>query len=153
MVRYLEVIWLDVTIFTSYLGRNCRPDERMCKSSPKVISRKILSLLEVEEDLLQLNLGGVVTGDNLGWNTIWNKVILIIINGFPGSPVVKKKNLPTNAGNSGSVHWEDLQTEMATHCSILSWRIPRSEESGRLQSMRSQKSWIWLNNLTTSNYH
>lgn len=65
MVRYLEVICLDVTIFTSYLGRNCRPDERMCKSSPKVISGKILSLLEVE-DLLQLNLGGVVTGDNLG---------------------------------------------------------------------------------------
>ena len=32
----------------------------------------------------------------------------------------KKKNLPTNAGNSGSIHWEDLQTEMATHCSILS---------------------------------
>ena len=106
MVRYLEVIWLDVTIFTSYLGRNCRPDERMCKSSPKVISRKILSLLEVEEDLLQLNLGGVVTGDNLGWNTIWNKVILIIINGFPGSPVVKKKKktyLPMQATQVQSI--------------------------------------------------
>ena len=28
---------------------------------------------------------------------------------------------------------------MATHSSILAWRIPRTEESGGLQSMRSQK--------------
>ena len=28
--------------------------------------------------------------------------------------------------------------EMATHCSILAWRIPWTEEPGRLQSMGSQ---------------
>ena len=28
---------------------------------------------------------------------------------------------------------------MATHCSILAWRIPRTEEPGRLQSMGSQR--------------
>ena len=38
-----------------------------------------------------------------------------------------------------SLGWEDpLEKEMAIHSSILAWRIPRKEESGGLQSMRSQ---------------
>ena len=40
-----------------------------------------------------------------------------------------------------SLGWEDpLEEEMANHCSILAWRIPWTEEPGRLQSMGSQKS-------------
>ena len=36
--------------------------------------------------------------------------------------------------------WEDpLEKEMATHSSILAWRIPRKEEPGRRQSMGSQR--------------
>ena len=36
--------------------------------------------------------------------------------------------------------WEDpLENEMATHSSILAWRIPWTEEPGRLQSMGSQR--------------
>ena len=31
-----------------------------------------------------------------------------------------------------------LEKEMATHSSILAWKIPWIEESGRLQSMESQ---------------
>ena len=35
-----------------------------------------------------------------------------------------------------SLGWEDpLEKEMATHSSILAWRIPWTEEPGRLQSM------------------
>ena len=35
--------------------------------------------------------------------------------------------------------WEDtLEKGMATHSSILAWRIPWTEEPGRLQSMGSQ---------------
>ena len=38
-----------------------------------------------------------------------------------------------------SLGWEDLlEKEMATDSSILAWRIPRTEELGRLQSMGSQ---------------
>ena len=33
---------------------------------------------------------------------------------------------------------------MATHSSILVWRIPWTEEPHGLQSMGSQKSWTWL---------
>ena len=32
-----------------------------------------------------------------------------------------------------------LEKEMATHSSIVAWRIPRMEEPGRLQSMGSQR--------------
>jgi len=36
--------------------------------------------------------------------------------------------------------WEDpLEKEMATHSSILAWRIPWMEESGGLQSTGSQR--------------
>ena len=39
-----------------------------------------------------------------------------------------------------SLGWEDhLEKEMATHSSILVWKIPRTEEPGRLQSMVSQR--------------
>ena len=39
-----------------------------------------------------------------------------------------------------SLVWEDpLEKGMATHSSILAWRIPWTEESGRLQSMGSKR--------------
>ena len=34
---------------------------------------------------------------------------------------------------------DPLEKEMATYSSILAWRIPRTEEPGRLQSMGSQR--------------
>ena len=49
------------------------------------------------------------------------------------------KNLPTNAGEERdkqiqSLGWDDpLEKEMATHSSILAWRIPWTEEPGGLQ--------------------
>ena len=39
-----------------------------------------------------------------------------------------------------SLGWEDpLEKEMETHSSILAWKIPCTEEPGRLQSMGLQK--------------
>ena len=39
-----------------------------------------------------------------------------------------------------SLDWEDsLEKEMATHSSTLAWKIPWTEEHGRLQSMGSQR--------------
>ena len=39
-----------------------------------------------------------------------------------------------------SLGWEDpLEKEMAAHSSILAWRIPWTEEPGRLQSTGSQR--------------
>ena len=54
------------------------------------------------------------------------------------------KNSPANAGDARdsvqSLDGEDLlEKEMATDSSVLAWRIPRSEEPGRLQSMGLQR--------------
>ena len=39
-----------------------------------------------------------------------------------------------------SLGWKDpLKKEMATHSSILAWKIPWTEEPGRLKSMRLQR--------------
>jgi len=46
------------------------------------------------------------------------------------------KNLPVNARDPGLIPGEDpLEEEMATHSSILAWRIPWTEVPGGLQSM------------------
>ena len=47
--------------------------------------------------------------------------------GFPGGSIVK--NLPASAGALGQE--DPLGKEMATHFSILAWRIPWTEEPGR----------------------
>ena len=40
----------------------------------------------------------------------------------------------------GFLGWEDpLEKEMAIHSSTLAWKIPRTEEPDRLQSMVSQR--------------
>ena len=40
-----------------------------------------------------------------------------------------------------SLGWEDpLEKEMVTHSSTLTWKIPWTEEPGRLQSMGSQRA-------------
>ena len=36
-----------------------------------------------------------------------------------------------------SLGWEDLEKEMAAHSSTHAWKIPWTEEPGRLQSMGS----------------
>ena len=57
------------------------------------------------------------------------------------------KNLPAAQENRVQplVQEDPLEKEMATHSSILAWRIPRTEDPGRLQSMGLQ-SWTRLSN-------
>ena len=60
-------------------------------------------------------------------------------NSFPGGS--DGKAFACNAGDPGLIPAsEDPQEkEMATHSSILAWRIPRAEEPGGLQSMGLQR--------------
>ena len=59
--------------------------------------------------------------------------------GFPGGSMVK--NPPTMQETwVRSLGQEDpLEEGMATHSSILAWRIPWTEEPGGLQTRRSQR--------------
>jgi len=60
-----------------------------------------------------------------------------LVLGFPGGSV----NPPANAGDTGSIpgSGKSLEKEMATHCSILAWKIPWTEKPGGLQSMGPQR--------------
>ena len=62
---------------------------------------------------------------------------------FPRTSLVTQmvKCLPTMWGTQvRSLGWEDpLEKEMATHSNTLAWKIPWTEESGRLQSMGLQR--------------
>ena len=50
------------------------------------------------------------------------------------------KESACRAGDPG-LGWDDsLKKGMATHSSILAWRIPWTEKPGRLQSVGSQKA-------------
>ena len=49
------------------------------------------------------------------------------------------KNLPANAGNIREPLGDPLEKGVAIHFSILAYRIPWTEESGRLQSIGSQR--------------
>ena len=59
-----------------------------------------------------------------------------VIQGFAGG-----KESTCNAEDLGLVPGDlPLEEGMVTHCSILAWRIPRTEEPGGLQSMGVTKS-------------
>ena len=76
-------------------------------------------------------------------------IALTLYLGFPGGSDSKE-----SACNAGDMVWsmdreDPLEKEMATHSSILAWRIPRTEEPGGLQSMGSQRvRHDWATNIT-----
>jgi len=57
-------------------------------------------------------------------------IMLYIYLCFPGGLAVKDP--PVNAGNRYLGQEDPLEKEMATQSSILAWRIPWTEEPGRL---------------------
>ena len=58
------------------------------------------------------------------------------------------KKPPVNSGDPGLIPGleDPLEKGMAIHSSNFVWRIPWTEEPGRLQSMGSQKSQTRLSN-------
>ena len=62
--------------------------------------------------------------------------------GFPSDSVVKNPPAMQETQETwvGSLGQEDpLEEEIATHSSILAWKIPWTKEPGRLQSIGSQR--------------
>ena len=75
-------------------------------------------------------------------------MILAVIIGFVWVSLIAQavKNLPSmqEMWVQSLAQENPLEEEMATHSSILSWRIPWTEKPGRLPSMGLQKSQPWL---------
>ena len=69
----------------------------------------------------------------------WEKVLPTLGRGLPWW--LSGKEPPADAGNAGLIPGEEdpLEKEVATHSSTLAWKIPRIEEPGGLQSVRSQR--------------
>ena len=65
-------------------------------------------------------------------------MIWIISEGFPGGTVVKNPPAMEETWVQSLGQEDPLEEDMATHSSILAWRIPWTEESSRLQSLHSQ---------------
>ena len=84
----------------------------------------------------------VTAGDN-DFNLCMNYVRNILSYAYSWASLVAHmvKNLPAMWETQvQSLGQEDpLEEEMATHSSILAWRIPWTKEPGRLQSMGSQR--------------
>ena len=60
---------------------------------------------------------------------IWASLVALSVKNLP----------PVQETQVRSLGWENpLEKEMATHSSILAWRIPWTEKPGELQSMGSQ---------------
>ena len=71
-----------------------------------------------------------------------SEVLSAIIYRILASLVVQlgKNLLATQETQVRSLGWEDLlEKGMATHSSVLAWRIPWTKEPGRPQSMQSQR--------------
>ena len=69
------------------------------------------------------------------------------ISASPGGSVIK--NLPANEGDMGLILGQEdpLEKKMSTYFIILVWRIPWTEEPGRLWSMGLQRvkhDWTWV---------
>ena len=66
-----------------------------------------------------------------------------MVQGVKNPPTVQE----THKMRVQSLGREDpLEEEMATHFSILAWRIPETKEPGGLQSMGLQKNWTRQSN-------
>ena len=63
---------------------------------------------------------------------------------FPGGSVVNNLLVMQEIWVQSLGREDPLEEDMATHSTILAWRISWTEETSRLQSMGSQKSRIEL---------
>ena len=88
-----------------------------------------LSLLQIRNERLRM-IKGFVQGPRQLMDSLWTSLVVQTV-----------KRLPTMwKTRVQSLDQEDLlEKEMVTHSSILAWKIPWTEEPGRLQSMGSQR--------------
>ena len=105
----------------------CRPKMQNGKEFHS-LNPEMVSTIALDQEHLSLS----------GMNSTW------LWKAWASQAALVVKNLCASVGDTETrVHtlcWEDsLKEEMATPSSILAWKIPWTEEPGRLQSMESQR--------------
>ena len=96
--------------------------------------RMVLSALSVVIDILLAILIPACASSNLAFHMVYSACrASLVAQRVKHLPVMRKTQVR-------SLHWEDrLEKEMATHSSILAWRIPWTEEPAGLQPMGLQR--------------
>ena len=69
----------------------------------------------------------------------WTSLVAQMVNRLPTMQETRVQSLGRG---------DPLEKEMATHSSILAWRIPRTEEPRGLQSMGVSKTQTWWKRLS-----
>ena len=77
-----------------------------------------------DPDLMRLHSLGILS------DQVWTSLVAQMVKHLPAMWETWVRSLSQE---------DPLEKEMATHSSILAWRIPRTEEPSRLQSMGSQR--------------
>ena len=109
----------------------------------KIIILKRLNLLTslygFQQDLPQISRcsGPISSYRKSGFPQIWSYIIGL--QDFPSCSVVKNPPAMQETQVRFLGQEDPMEEDMATHSSILAWRIPWTEEPGRLQSMGLQR--------------
>ena len=77
-----------------------------------------------------------------GWRCLYSVSSWISVNShcpLPPHQLPRSKKNCLQSPNWFSFHFHTLEKEMATHCSVLAWRIPGTGEPGGLPSMGSHR--------------
>ena len=84
---------------------------------------------------LENSMDCVVHGDAKSWTQMSD------FHTHPSGSVVKESICNVEEGHTGLIPGQEdpLKEEMVTHCNILAWKIPWTEEPGSLQSMGLQR--------------
>ena len=87
----------------------------------------------------------------IAWPWEYNDLPQVMqLKGFPGGSVVKNLPAMQETGVLSLGQENPREQEMATHSTILAWRIPWTEEPGKLQSMGLKRAWHdWMINTFT----
>ena len=98
-----------------------------------------------------------------GWKKLSRPIFTTIYHNSQPSFKLPKSSKTTRHSSNYRISFKDqylmiytrsAEKAMAPHSSTLAWKIPWTEEPGRLQSMVVMKSWTWLSDFTfTFHFH
>ena len=139
------ILMINSNYFSKYRFPQASQKKRYFKENLLIRSLKELPLENKLTKYRYVSSGGLLSGYNWVWMSSHKDSDLIRL----GLPLMNQASLVAQMVKSlpamqetevRSLGWEDLEKRIATHSSILVWRIPWTEAPGGLQFMGLQES-------------